>query len=97
MLRFFAVFVATFALLAGLDYLFPTKPPKPVPIHTYNLFPSGPTGPKMATKGTKIETEGFCVKIYLNGRVDTVLCPGGLIVTEAEEADIKTDLPEVEG
>lgn len=81
--------VGMFALGYGLAT---TVKAKPMPAaRTYNLFPSGPAGPHNTFRGQEIRSNGLCVEVWLNGRIDTIACGSGLVITEREETTGQPD------
>jgi hypothetical protein len=52
------------------------------PVHTYNL--QFTDGTQIALEGTRIATTGFCVEVWLNGRVDTIACQVRYITEKLE-------------
>jgi hypothetical protein len=60
----------------------PTVAPIP-PVHTYNV--QFIDGTQTALEGTHIAaTSGFCVEVWLNGRVDTIACQVRYITEKLE-------------
>jgi hypothetical protein len=82
---FYGVAAFILGVLCGTYLCERQTPPPPLPIHTYIIYPNGPTGPKVSTKGTSIRAVGLCVELSLHGRVDTIFCGNQLTVTEGEE------------
>lgn len=70
-----------FTLLVASPILFG---PRPI-VHKYNLWLAN--GEKSEFRGERIESNGWCSLIHLNGRVDTIVCQAHLI-TEALEPEV---------
>ena len=66
-------------------------PSRVTPVKTYNVFPAGHAGPKMQLKGNEIRSNGMCVEVWLNGRIDTIVCGMPVFITETEETTGKPE------
>ena len=66
--------------------------PKPTVrvLKTYNVLRSGTNGIAQY-KGHELRSNGMCVEIWLNGRIDTIVCGSPVLVTETEETTGKPE------
>lgn len=75
----FYVCVACLGVVVAIKWQITPQPPV---VHLYNMI--FPDGERLALRGERIESNGLCVSVWLNQRIDTIICRP-VIVTEMIE------------